>query len=90
MKQTGLPLPKRIIADAGYGGEANYLYAHKVVYEVLILYNTMRKEKTCSYQKNIRHVRIGDVKKKISCTSARITVRLSLNNTQGKQIGMDK
>ncbi|GER66792.1 hypothetical protein BpJC4_12630 [Weizmannia acidilactici] len=48
LKTSGLPKPKRMIADAGYGGEANYLYAHE---EALIPYNTMRKEETRAYKK---------------------------------------
>jgi transposase len=56
LKQSSLPFPKRIIADAGYGGEANYLYAHEEEFQALIPYNTMRKEQTRSYKKDIRHV----------------------------------
>ncbi|GER67742.1 hypothetical protein BpJC4_22130 [Weizmannia acidilactici] len=56
LKASGLPKPKRIIADAGYGGEANYLYAHEEEFEALIPYNTMRKEETRAYKKDIRNV----------------------------------
>lgn len=57
LKDSSLPFPKRVVADAGYGGEVNYLYAHEEEkeFEVLIPYSTMRKEQTSSYQKDIRH-----------------------------------
>lgn len=39
LKNTSLPFPKNIIADAGYGGEENYLYSLEEEFEALIPYN---------------------------------------------------
>ena len=50
-----LPMPKRVIADAGYGSEENYLYAigddKEPRFEFLIPYNTYVKEKTRKYKR---------------------------------------
>lgn len=62
MEQLGassLPMPKTVIADAGYGSEENYLYAMggetEPSFDFLIPYGTYMKEKTRRYQKDIRH-----------------------------------
>ncbi|MGO4544106.1 IS1182 family transposase [Paenibacillus sp. 2TAB23] len=56
---SSLPMPKTIIADAGYGGEENYLYAmgeeKEQRFDFLIPYGNYLKEKTGRYQKDIRH-----------------------------------
>ncbi len=54
-----LPMPKIVIADAGYGSEENYLYAlgeeKKPRFDFLIPYGSYMKEQTRRYQKDIRH-----------------------------------
>ncbi|WP_082673094.1 IS1182 family transposase [Paenibacillus senegalimassiliensis] len=56
---TGLPMPKTVVADAGYGSEENYLYAlgeeKAPRFDFLIPYGSYLKEKTRRYQKDIRH-----------------------------------
>lgn len=56
---SSLPMPKTVIADAGYGSEENYLYAvgeeKEPRFDFLIPYSNYMKEKTRSYQKDIRH-----------------------------------
>ncbi|MGP3608426.1 IS1182 family transposase [Anoxybacteroides rupiense] len=56
---SSLPVPKTVIADAGYGSEENYLYAlgeeRKPRFDFLIPYSSYMKEKTRRYQKDIRH-----------------------------------
>ncbi|MGG4147629.1 IS1182 family transposase, partial [Paenibacillus algorifonticola] len=56
---SSLPMPKTVIADAGYGSEENYLYAmgeeKELSFEFLIPYGNYMKEKTRRYQKDIRH-----------------------------------
>ena len=56
---SSLPMPKTVIADAGYGSEENYLYAmgeeKQPRFEFLIPYGNYLKEKTRRYQKDIRH-----------------------------------
>lgn len=52
-KQTGLPLPRYIVADAGYGSEDNYRYSYRNGMVALIPYNMMRKEQKRSYRKLI-------------------------------------
>ena len=44
LKIRGLINPERIIADAGYGSETNYLYCLENNYEALIPYNSFRKD----------------------------------------------
>lgn len=62
MKQlaaSSLPMPKTVIADAGYGSEENYLYAlgeeKEPQFDFLIPYGSYMKEKTRRYKKDIRH-----------------------------------
>lgn len=54
-----LPMPKAVIAGAGYGSEENYLYAlggeKEPSFEFLIPYGSYMKEKTKRYKKDIRH-----------------------------------
>ncbi|WP_144463767.1 IS1182 family transposase, partial [Siminovitchia fortis] len=58
---SSLPMPKTVIADAGYGSEENYLYAigeEKVPrFNPLIPYNNLRKEKTRTYKNDIRNAK---------------------------------
>ena len=61
LAHTSLPMPKRVIADAGYGSEENYLYAigddKEPRFEFLTPYNTYSKEKTHKYKKDIKNVK---------------------------------
>lgn len=56
---SSLPMPKTVIADAGYGSEENYLYAmgeeKEPRFDFLIPYGSYMKEKTRRYKKDIRH-----------------------------------
>ena len=56
---SSLPMPKTVIADAGYGSEENYLFAlgeeKTPRFEYLIPYGSYLKEKTRRYKKDIRH-----------------------------------
>ncbi len=56
---SSLPMPKTVIADAGYGSEENYLYAigeeKDPRFDVLIPYGLYLKEKTRGYKRDIRH-----------------------------------
>lgn len=54
-RNTSLPFPKKVIADAGYGREKNYLYSLEEEFEALIPYNTFLKEQKRTYKKDIRH-----------------------------------
>ena len=58
LAESSLPLPKTIIADAGYGSEENYLYAigeeREPRFEFLIPYGTYIKEKTRKYKNEER------------------------------------
>lgn len=56
LKASTLPFPTRIIADAGYGSETNYLYAEDKEFSVLIPPPMMRREASSSYKKDIRNV----------------------------------
>ena len=56
-----LPVPKVVIADAGYGNETNYLYAQEgedgqARFEFLIPFNTYLQEQKRSFKKDIKHV----------------------------------
>ncbi|CAH8709532.1 hypothetical protein [Paenibacillus thiaminolyticus] len=54
-----MPMPKTVIADAGYGSEENYLYVvgeeKQPHFDFLIPYGSYMKEKTRRYKKDIRH-----------------------------------
>jgi transposase len=56
---SSLPMPKTVIADAGYGSEENYLYAvgedKEPRFDFLMPYGGYMKEKTRRYKKDIRH-----------------------------------
>jgi len=56
---SSLPMPKTVIADAGYGSEENYLYAvgeeKEPRFDFLIPYGSYMNEKTRRYKKDIRH-----------------------------------
>ncbi|WP_234032712.1 IS1182 family transposase [Paenibacillus faecalis] len=56
---SSLPMPKTVIADAGYGSEENYLYAvgeeKESRFDFLIPYGNYMKEQTRRYKKDIRH-----------------------------------
>ena len=58
---SSLPMPKTLIADAGYGSEENYLYAlgeeKEPRFDFLIPYGMYLKEKSRSYKKNIKHAK---------------------------------
>ncbi|WP_413377571.1 IS1182 family transposase [Alkalihalobacillus sp. 1P02AB] len=55
LKQSGLPWPKLLVADAGYGSESNYVAMEDEPFETLIPYNTFRQEQKRSYSKKIFH-----------------------------------
>src|SRR5690554_1458833 len=61
LASSSLPMPKTVVADAGYGSEENYLYAlgndKEPRFEFLIPYNTFLKEQTRKYKKDIRNAR---------------------------------
>lgn len=56
---SSLPLPKTVIADAGYGSEENYLYAlgeeKEPRFDFLIPYGSYMHEQTKRYKTNIKH-----------------------------------
>ena len=58
---SSLPMPKTVVADAGYGSEENYVYAvgddKKPKFEFLIPYGTYVKEQTRRYKKDIKNAR---------------------------------
>ncbi|WP_242694973.1 IS1182 family transposase, partial [Pseudogracilibacillus auburnensis] len=58
---SSLPMPKTVIADAGYGSEENYLYAigeeKEPRFDFLIPYGTYVKEKTRKYKNDIKNVK---------------------------------
>ncbi|MGG1664461.1 transposase, partial [Brevibacillus sp. NRS-1366] len=57
---SSLPMPNRVIADAGYGSEENYLYAmgdeKYPRFDFLIPYGSYLKEKTRKAKKDIKNV----------------------------------
>ncbi|WP_328018433.1 IS1182 family transposase, partial [Halalkalibacterium halodurans] len=50
LEERQLPFPKKLIADAGYGSEPNYLYIAENEWDALIPYHTMRKEESRVYR----------------------------------------
>ncbi|WP_243289810.1 IS1182 family transposase [Bacillus sp. FJAT-47783] len=61
LASTSIPMPKTIIADAGYGSEENYVYAlgdeKEPRFDFLIPYGTYEQEQTRKYKKDIRHAK---------------------------------
>lgn len=61
LAESSLPMPKTVIADAGYGSEENYLYAigeeKDPRFEFLIPYGTYIKEKTRKYKNDIKNAK---------------------------------
>ncbi len=61
LANTSLPMPKKVIADAGYGSEENYLYAvgddREQRFEFLIPYGTYLKEQTRKYKNDIKNAK---------------------------------
>lgn len=61
LTSSSLPIPKTVIADAGYGSEENYLYAvgeeKDPRFHFLIPYGTYLKEQTRKARKEIKNVR---------------------------------
>jgi len=64
LASSSLPMPKIVIADAGYGSEENYLYAigddKKPRFEFLIPYGTYLKEQTRKYKNDISNAKNWD------------------------------
>ncbi|MDN4527736.1 transposase, partial [Fictibacillus fluitans] len=58
---SSLPMPKTVIADAGYGSEENYLFAvgeeTEPRFEFLIPYGSYMKEQTRSYKNEIKNAK---------------------------------
>lgn len=53
---SSLPIPKNVVADAGYGSEENYMYVvENGKYELLAPYYMYRNEKTRKYKQTIKH-----------------------------------
>lgn len=61
LANSDLPIPKTVVADAGYGSEENYLYAlgeeKEPRFEFLIPYGTYVKEQTRKYWNDIKNVK---------------------------------
>ncbi|SDB87793.1 ABC-2 type transport system ATP-binding protein/transposase [Shouchella lonarensis] len=55
MKESGLPLPETLIADAGYGSESNYVAMEDEPFDTLIPLNTFRQEQKRSFAKKQFH-----------------------------------
>lgn len=52
--------PKHVIADAGYGSEANYLYLMEGHYQGLIPYNQLRKEEKKRFKNDLSKIQNWD------------------------------
>jgi hypothetical protein len=52
----GRPMPKRAIADSAYGSEENYTYCEKKKMVALIKYNTLDREQTKAWAKEIGRI----------------------------------
>ena len=52
----GRPMPKQVIADSAYGSEENYTYCEKKEIVALIKYNTLDREQTKAWAKEIGRI----------------------------------
>jgi len=61
LSSTSLPMPKTVIADAGYGSEENYVYAvgdeKEQKFDFLIPYGSYIQEKTRKYKNDIKNAK---------------------------------
>ena len=61
LASTSLPMPKTVIADAGYGSEENYVYAvgeeKERRFDFLIPYGSYIQEKTRKYKNDIKNAK---------------------------------
>ena len=61
LASTSLPMPKTVIADAGYGSEENYVYAigdeKEPRFDFLIPYGSYVQEKTRKYKNDIKNAK---------------------------------
>lgn len=55
LKESGIPMPETLIADAGFGSESNYVAMEEEAFETLIPYNTFRQEQKPSFSKKVYH-----------------------------------
>ena len=83
VKQQLGALPKRIIADAGYGSEENYNYLEKEKLENYVKFNLFHKEQKRSWQKQRFRVENWKYKQEedeyICTANERLTFRRELN-----------
>ncbi|WP_453995677.1 transposase [Bacillus nitroreducens] len=63
---SSLPIPKTVIADAGYGSEENYVYAvgdeKEQRFEFLIPYGSYVQEQTRKYKNDIKNTKKLDLR----------------------------
>ena len=61
LASTSIPMPKTVIADAGYGSEENYVYAigdeKEPRFDFLIPYGSYIQEQTRKYKKDIKNAK---------------------------------
>ncbi len=90
---SSLPMPRTVIADAGYGSEENYLYAvEDRHFDFLIPYTTYMKEKTRGYKKDIRHAAnwtYDEREDRFVCPNGR-HVRFKKYQTKRTQTGLEQ
>lgn len=55
LKESKIPMPETLIADAGFGSESNYVAMEEEAFETLIPYNTFRQEQKPSFSKKMYH-----------------------------------
>jgi transposase len=80
-------VPKVVIADAGYGSEANYLYLENRQTVAVVKYNTYRKEKSRKWAENLFNTENWEYSRKEKyyiCPNGR---RLTLRETNKKRTG---
>ncbi|MCO7128255.1 transposase [Sporolactobacillus shoreicorticis] len=54
--QSPVGHPTHVIADGGYGSEANYVYLLEEKYQALIPYNQLRQEEKRAFKKDMSHI----------------------------------
>ncbi|WP_378211766.1 transposase, partial [Anoxybacteroides rupiense] len=76
LASTSLPMPKTVIADAGYGSEENYVYAigdeKEPRFDFLIPYGSYVQEQTRKYKKDIKMRKTGPIVKRMIVLFARM------------------
>jgi transposase len=90
LAKSSLPMPKTVVADAGYGSEENYVYAvgdeKQPRFDFLIPYGTYLQEQTRKFKNDIKNAKNWIYQEQDDCLFAQMAGKLCLRNIKTKRI----